>query len=163
MQPSKVFMTIYQETIQLAQLDQINNFQECAYNTDKLMASFSKIFIGTENHWFRASSSRGVARNVFERRLDFGYHGWQRKFWDFRLVTIVTLDIVPVCVLFSYWQTKTQQSVSPHTTPTHLPPGTEKINKSTWGRLQAQAIPTCCTCSTITFILILEQPAIRVI
>ena len=60
MQPSKVFMTIYQETIQLAQLAQINNFQECTYNTDKLMASFSKIFIGTENHRFRASSSRGV-------------------------------------------------------------------------------------------------------
>ena len=44
MQASQIFITIYQETIQLAQLAKINNFQECAYNTDKLMASFSRIF-----------------------------------------------------------------------------------------------------------------------
>ena len=28
-------MTIYEETIPLAQLAQINNLQECTYNTDK--------------------------------------------------------------------------------------------------------------------------------
>ena len=39
-----------------------------------------------------------------------------------------------------------------------VPSGTEKLNKSAEGRLQAKIIPTCCTCLTITFILISEQP-----
>ena len=43
--------------------------------------------------------------------------------------------------------------------PTPPPPqGTEKLNKSPPGRQKALIIPTCCTCLTITLILISEQP-----
>ena len=38
-----------------------------------------------------------------------------------------------------------------------VPSGTEKLSKSAQGRLQAEIIPTCCTCLTISFILISEQ------
>ena len=49
------------------------------------------------NDFYRVSSSRGVARNFFGRKLHVGYHGWQTKFCDFRLVKIVTFDTVPAC------------------------------------------------------------------
>ena len=38
-----------------------------------------------------------------------------------------------------------------------VPSGTEKLSKSAQGRLQAEIIPTCWTCLTISFILISEQ------
>ena len=101
MQPSKIYMWQYQETIQLVHLAQMNNFQEFTYNTDKYWPHFQCCFIGPENHWFKASSSKGVARIFFRRRLYVDYHSWQRKFWDFRLVKMVTFDIVPACVLIT--------------------------------------------------------------
>ena len=39
-----------------------------------------------------------------------------------------------------------------------VPSGTENLNKSVQGRLQAKIIPTYCTCLTTTFILTSEQP-----
>ena len=138
-------MTIYQETFQLAQLAQINNFQECTYNTDKYWPHCQWFFIRPENHRFRASSSRWLARNIFGRRLDVGYHSWQRKFWDFRLVKMVIFDIV-ICT--------DPPLTNQNPATVSVPPGTKKLNRSTWRRLQTQIISKCFTCLIITFMLI---------
>ena len=61
-------------TIQLAR---INNFQFLILTRTGLILM---IFIGPENHQFRASSFRGLARNFFGRVVNIGYHGWGRKF-----------------------------------------------------------------------------------
>ena len=144
-------MTIYQETIQLARLAQINNFLECTYNADKYWTHLQWVFLGPENHQFRTSSSRGVAKTFFGRKLNVGYRGWQRKFWDFRLVKMITFDIVSTCIM-------TPPS-KPKPSDFFVPTGSEKLNKSTSGRLPAQIILTCYICLMITFILISEQPA----
>ena len=55
-----------------------------------------------KNHRCRASSSRGVTRKFFRKMLDVGYHGWQKIFLDFRLVKMVTFDIVLAFVPISF-------------------------------------------------------------
>ena len=55
-------------------------------NVITILTSTSPIlmtFLGPENHHFRASSSRGVARTLFGRGLNVGYHGCQRKLLGF--------------------------------------------------------------------------------
>ena len=77
-------MAIYQETIQLAG---IKNFQECIFNTDKHCPHFN--YMGPDNHQFRASSSGGLARHFFWRRVECWLPWLIKKIWNFRLVKMV--------------------------------------------------------------------------
>ena len=87
-------LTIYQETIQLAQ---IKLFPECTYNTDTT-GLISMTFCRARKSSIKSSRSRGVVIKLLEDSITFlkilDYHSWQRKFCDFRPVKniILTLD-----------------------------------------------------------------------
>ena len=150
-------MTIYQKTVQLFQLAQMDNFKECinyTYNTDKYWHHFQWFFTGPENHLFRVISSRGVARNFSRRRMDVGYHGWERTFCDFRLAKIFTSGIVLACVLNP--PSKPQPRI--FFLSLRALKNVKRENRLRQTTMQAQIIPTCCTYLIITFILISEQP-----
>ena len=72
----------------------------------------------------------------------------KEHFWDFRLVKMVKFVVAWVLITIS----KLQPSYF------SIPLGTENLNMSAPARLQTNKIATCCTCLTVTLILVLERP-----
>ena len=78
-------MTIYQETIQLFQ---INSFQERTYNTDKYWLHFNDFYRANELRVQGQELQRGNQK-FYGREFNVSYHGWQRNIQDFKTVKMV--------------------------------------------------------------------------